>query len=84
MRRLGMLTVMVPAIAIVVTGGLALADFTERSEFGTGATIPVAWGDYDGDEDLDLAVGNFNQQNWLFINNGDTTFTQQDQFGHGS
>jgi hypothetical protein len=68
------------AFAVVGTGPVS-ADFTEKAEFGAGATIPVAWGDYDGDQDLDLAVGNFGQQNWLFVNNGDTVFTQEDQFG---
>jgi hypothetical protein len=59
------------------------ADFTEEQQFGTRLTIPMAWGDADNDGDLDIAVGNFNQQNQLFINNGDGTFTEEAQFGVG-
>ena len=33
-------------------------------------TMSVAWGDYDGDGDLDLAVGNDWQPNRLYRNDG--------------
>ena len=33
-------------------------------------TSSVAWGDYDGDGDLDLAVGNYSQPNRLYRNEG--------------
>ena len=33
-------------------------------------TIGVAWGDYDNDGDLDIAVGNLNQPNRLYRNDG--------------
>lgn len=56
--------------------------FTEQAQFGAGATLAVAWGDYDNDGDLDLAVANFSgRSNELYVNNGDGTFTQQSQFG---
>lgn len=59
--------------------------FTQRNEFGTSRTVAMAWGDADSDGDLDLAVGNgilgSSQQNWLYRNDGDGTFTQEAQFG---
>jgi len=33
-------------------------------------TTSVAWGDWDNDGDLDLAVGNSGQSNWVFRNDG--------------
>ena len=36
----------------------------------------VAWGDYDGDGDLDLYVANYNAPNRLYRNEGDGTFTE--------
>jgi hypothetical protein len=55
--------------------------FTEQQQFGSGETCELAWGDYDSDLDLDLAVGNYYVSNLLYINNGDGTFTEQQQFG---
>jgi hypothetical protein len=61
--------------------------FTEQAQFGTSQTASLVWGDYDGDDDLDLAVGNggfgSEEQNYLYINNGDGTFTEQALFGVG-
>ena len=33
-------------------------------------TVSVAWGDVDGDGDLDLAVGNYGQRNKVYLNQG--------------
>ena len=38
-------------------------------------TESVAWGDFNGDGDLDLAVGNDGQLNRIYSNNGSGTFT---------
>ncbi len=35
-----------------------------------------SWGDYDNDSDLDLFVANFSEDNFLYSNNGDGTFTK--------
>jgi hypothetical protein len=75
------------AAALVLSAALAQAapDFTERPEFGAGSTIPVAWADCDLDGDLDLAVGNYlNQQNFLYRNEGDGTFAELQRFGQRS
>ncbi len=40
-----------------------------------GSSLGTAWGDYDKDGHIDLHVVNFGQQNVLYRNNGDGTFT---------
>jgi hypothetical protein len=41
-----------------------------------GASYGCAWGDYDNDGFLDLFVANLNQNNFLYRNNGDGTFSK--------
>jgi len=38
-------------------------------------TTSAAWGDYDGDGDLDLYVTDWADQDWLYRNNGNGTFS---------
>jgi hypothetical protein len=56
------------------------ADFTEETQFGTGTTCSVAWGDFD-DGDLDMAIGNNDQQSYLYVNDGTGSFAEETQFG---
>ena len=59
--------------------------FTRIAQFGLNQSASVVWGDYDNDGDPDLAVGNggfgYEQQNYLYVNNSDGTFTESAQFG---
>lgn len=76
-------------LSLMIAAGAALphgnveAAFIQQTQFGARLTIAVAWGDADGDGDLDLAVGNNSGGNELYVNNGDGTFTGQDQFFSG-
>ena len=75
------------AVSVFVIAALASpchATFIGHPEFGSGATVPVAWADFDGDGDLDLAVGNYSSANRLFINDGDGSFTETSEFGSGA
>ncbi|MFK7775401.1 MAG: FG-GAP-like repeat-containing protein [Saprospiraceae bacterium] len=36
----------------------------------------ASWGDYDNDGDMDVYLGNFDAQNYLYRNEGDSIFTQ--------
>jgi Tol biopolymer transport system component len=48
-------------------------DIVEDVGYSTGC----AWGDYDGDGDLDIFVANYLDDYYLYSNNGDTTFTKE-------
>ena len=81
-RSLSLKLALSVTLLFIAVGG-AQSAFTELPEFGTGYTLPVAWGDADGDGHLDVAVGNYGGANRLFINNGDGTFTAMPAFGSG-
>ncbi len=65
-------------------------NFAAVAAFGSGDTIRVSWGDCNGDGYPDLAVANrgpsnhSGQQNYLYVNNGNGTFTQHAEFGNGA
>lgn len=61
------------------------ATFVGQSQFGALRTNTVVWCDFDNDGDQDLAVGNggfvTTEQNALYVNNGDGTYTMRAEFG---
>jgi len=64
----------------VVTETQSQQIFEVREEFGNGSMASIEWGDFDNDGDPDLAVGNLDGDNYLYINNGNGTFTPKTQF----
>jgi len=51
-----------------ITSGIVVTD--------GGSSYGCTWGDYDNDSHLDLFVANYNENNFLYHNNGDGTFTK--------
>ena len=58
-------------------GDGTFTDVTEVAGFSgaTGRGLALAWGDYDDDGDMDGYIANDADQNFLYRNNGDGTFT---------
>ncbi|UCC29835.1 MAG: CRTAC1 family protein [Phycisphaerales bacterium] len=73
------------AHALYVNNGSGV--FDPEEQFGDSTTVAMAWGDCDNDGDIDLAVGNGilgpEEQNYVYVNNGDGSFTEQEAFGMG-
>jgi len=55
---------------IYLNSGTALATTPAWTSSNSELTYSVAWGDVDGDGDLDLAVGNGGQPNEIYLNSG--------------
>ena len=58
-------------------GDGTFTDVTESAGLSgaTGRGLALAWGDYDDDGDMDVYIANDADQNFLYRNNGDGTFT---------
>ncbi len=58
-------------------GDGTFTDVTESAGFSeaTGRGLALAWGDYDDDGDMDIYIANDADQNFLYRNDGDGTFT---------
>ena len=77
----------VNSIIVAVLLGLvtpSFAGFTGFDQFGIGFSKGVAWGDYDSDNDLDIAISNLGGQNKLYRNDGGGVFCELDRFGDGN
>ena len=58
-------------------GDGTFTDMTESAGFSkaTGRGLALAWGDYDDDGNMDIYIANDADQNFLYRNDGDGTFT---------
>ena len=57
--------------------------FTKHIEFDVSGTHSLVWGDYDNDNDQDLAIGNYDGQNFIYVNLPNHSFKKIPQFGFG-
>ena len=81
MKTLTALFLIVLDLFYVVSSDLCEAQSFTRIQNGPvvsagGDTIGIAWGDYDGDGNIDLAMANRAPSNFLFRNTGNGEFTR--------
>ena len=73
------------ATVLLFTLAASYAGFEGENQFGAGRTRSVSWGDANNDGYPDMAIVNSQkQQNYLYINNGDGSFTEIEEFGKGT
>ncbi len=57
--------------------------FIESPSLGSSKVSSVAIGDFNNDEIMDVAIGNYDESSAIWLGNGDATFTEISQFGEG-